>query len=65
MILIHLKIHRSCCQSPGAQRARLVHVSELSQSVRANEAFKIIVSCLTVMTGQASTGLINLNTAVS
>ncbi len=50
MIRIPLKIHRSYRQSPGAQRARLVRVSELSRAPitrtkRANEAFKIIVSC--------------------
>ncbi len=62
MIHIQLKIHRSFRQSPGAQRAHLVRVSDLSRLARessemrtpnalsafANEAFKIIVSCLTV-----------------
>ncbi len=37
MIRIHLKIHQSCRQSPGAPNAL---------SARANEAFKVIVSCL-------------------
>ncbi len=60
MIRIHLKKPRSRRQSPGAQRARLVRVSELSQSARTraethapntlsartNKAFKVIVSCL-------------------
>ncbi len=60
MIGIHLKIHRSCRQSPDAQRARLVHVDRESSetnessetrtpntlSARANKAFKVIVSCL-------------------
>ncbi len=57
MIRIHLKIHRSCRQSSGAQRARLgalaigVHESSETRgpnalSARANEAFQIIVSCL-------------------
>ncbi len=65
MIRIHLKICRSCRQSPGAQRARFVRVSELSRSAResadtrapnalsagANEAFKIIV-CFLMCDGQ-------------
>ncbi len=39
MIRIHLKICRSCHQSPGAQRAHFVRVSELSRSARENDGF--------------------------
>ncbi len=66
MIRVHLKIHRSCRQSRGRDCESSETRAPNTLSASANEAFKIIVSCLNcVMIAQASIELLYLKNGLS